>query len=61
MELTKLIKPLGIITYVFVLLAVLTGLRIIKVNLKWHRLIALIGIIIATLHAALVLYLTYFY
>jgi uncharacterized membrane protein YozB (DUF420 family) len=57
----NLIKPLGIITYIFVLLAVLTGLRIIKLNIKWHRLIALLGIIGTTIHGLIVLYLTYFY
>uniref|UniRef100_A0A7V0Z6D4 Uncharacterized protein n=1 Tax=candidate division WOR-3 bacterium TaxID=2052148 RepID=A0A7V0Z6D4_UNCW3 len=57
----NLIKPLGIITYISILLAVLTGLRIIKLNIKWHRLIALLGIIGATIHGLIVLYLTYFY
>jgi|UniRef100_A0A7C6AGH4 hypothetical protein len=57
----NLIKPLGIITYISILLAVLTGLRIIRVNIKWHRLIAFIGIIGATIHGLIVLYLTYFY
>jgi len=57
----NLIKPLGIITYILILLAVLTGLRIIKVNIKWHRLIALLGIIGATIHGLIVLYVTYFY
>ncbi len=57
----NLIKPLGVITYAFILLAVLTGLRIIKVNIKWHRLIALLGIIGATIHGLVVLYLTYYY
>ncbi|MEO0094965.1 MAG: hypothetical protein ABIL39_08410 [candidate division WOR-3 bacterium] len=55
-----LIKPLGIITYICVLLAVLTGSRVIKVPLKIHKLFAFIGIIIATIHALLVIYLTYF-
>lgn len=55
-----LIKPLGIVTYICVLLAVLTGLKIIKAPLKIHRFIALIAILLATIHALIVIYLTYF-
>ncbi|MCX7994806.1 MAG: hypothetical protein N3A65_03395 [candidate division WOR-3 bacterium] len=58
--LSELIKPIGIFAYVYILLAVLTGLKIIKAPLKVHRLLALIGIISATIHALIVLYLTYF-
>ncbi|MEO0185795.1 MAG: hypothetical protein ABIL20_08375 [candidate division WOR-3 bacterium] len=57
---SNFIKPLGIMTYICVLLAVLTGLRLIKVPLKIHRLLALIAVIFATIHALIVIYLTYF-
>ena len=60
MELSSFIIPLGIFSYTFMLLAVLTGARVIKVALKTHRLLALIGIIGASVHAALVIYLNYF-
>lgn len=52
----KLIFPVGILTWLFVLFAVLTGLRIIKVHYKWHKRIALFAITLATVHALLVLY-----
>jgi len=60
MDLSKYIIPLGIFTYSFMLLAVLTGIRIIKVKVKVHKAIAIIGIIGATIHVALVIYLNYF-
>ena len=59
MELSSFIIPLGIFSYSFMLLAVLTGARVIKVNFKRHRLLALIAIIGASIHAALVIYLNY--
>lgn len=60
MELSSFIIPLGIFSYSFMLLAVLTGARVIKVTFKIHRLLALIAIIGASTHAALVIYLNYF-
>ena len=60
MELSKLIIPLGISAYAFMLFAILTGIRLIKLKVKWHKTIALIGIILATVHAAIVIYLNYF-
>jgi hypothetical protein len=51
----RLIIPFGIATWLFVLFAVLTGLRIIKVHLKWHKRIALTAITLGTIHALLVL------
>jgi hypothetical protein len=60
MDLAGLIIPLGIFSYSFMLLAVLSGARVIKVNFKTHRLLALIAIIGASIHGALVIYLNYF-
>lgn len=57
MLLTKLIEPLGIATYVMVLLTVLTGARVIKVKVARHKLLALVTLLLATLHGALVIYL----
>ncbi len=60
MDLYSFAIPLGIFSYSTMLLAVLTGLLIIKVKVELHKLIALIGIIGATIHAALVIYFNYF-
>lgn len=60
MELSSIIIPLGIFSYSFMLLAILTGARVIKLTFKHHRLLALIAIIGASIHAALVIYLNYF-
>jgi hypothetical protein len=60
MDLSALIIPLGIFSYTFMLLAVLTGTRVIKLTVKHHRMLALIAIISASIHLALVIYLNYF-
>lgn len=59
MDLTGLIMPLGIVSYGFILLAVLTGTRVIKLKVKYHRLIALIAMIGASIHLGLVIFYTY--
>ena len=56
----NLIIPLGIASYCMIGAAVLTGLRIIKVKVNVHKMIALLGIAGATLHAILVIYFNYF-
>lgn len=55
MNFYKLIVPFGIVTYAFILLAVLTGAGKIKVGFLWHRRFAITGIIMASIHAALVI------
>ncbi|MBN2790006.1 MAG: hypothetical protein JXR69_07440 [Candidatus Delongbacteria bacterium] len=55
MELYDLVMPLGIITYVLIILAILTGRRIIKLHPKWHKIIAVLALVFATLHAAIVI------
>lgn len=52
--LANFIIPLGILTYLSVILGIISGLR--KWKLKVHKTIALIAIILATLHAAIVIY-----
>lgn len=56
MNVFALIRPLGILTYTFLLITVIAGLR--RWNLKYHRLLAFITLALATLHAALVIYAT---
>jgi len=55
MNFYKLIVPFGIVTYAFILLAVLSGAGKIKVGFLWHRRFAITGIIMASIHAALVI------
>lgn len=59
MSIHDLIIPLGIFTYAMVLLGVLTGTRVIKVKFKWHKRIGLAILIVATLHATIVIYSNY--
>ncbi len=60
MSIHDLIVPLGIFTYAMVLLGVLTGTRVIKVKFNWHKRIGLTILIVATLHATIVIYSNYF-
>jgi len=55
MNLYRLIIPFGIATYAFILLAALSGAGKIKVGFIWHRRFALTGIILASVHAAIVI------
>ncbi len=59
MDLTGLIMPLGIVSFGFMLLAVLTGTRVIKLKVKYHKLIALIAMIAASIHLGLVIFYNY--
>ena len=52
--LANLIIPLGILTYLFLILGIISGLK--RWKLRAHKTIAIIAIILATLHAALVIY-----
>jgi DMSO/TMAO reductase YedYZ heme-binding membrane subunit len=58
--LSRLLIPFGIFTFVWFLLTVLTGLRVIKVKISVHRTLALITLILASIHAGFMIYLTYF-
>jgi hypothetical protein len=59
MDLTGLIMPLGIVSYGFMLLAVLTGTRVIKLKVKYHKFLALIAMIGASVHLGLVIFYSY--
>jgi hypothetical protein len=60
MSIWKLMVPIGIIFNLIMILAVLTGLRWIKVKFGVHRLLALIGFFGSLIHAAIGIYITYF-
>ena len=57
MEISELIKPLGIVTYVFVILTFFAGLfrTKLKLKLKHHKALALVAVTMASLHGLLVL------
>jgi uncharacterized membrane protein YozB (DUF420 family) len=57
MEIIELIKPLGIVTYVFVILTFLAGLLRAKLKLKLthHKALAWTAATLASLHGLLVL------
>ena len=60
MEIYRFIKPLGILTYLLLLLTVITGrfLRELGLRLPHHKTIAIIALLVATAHGILVLILT---
>ncbi|MFC1501144.1 hypothetical protein ACFL58_01685 [Elusimicrobiota bacterium] len=53
MELHELIKPLGILTYVFAAITFLSGL--FRMKIKKHMTLAIITILFASAHAFLVI------
>lgn len=57
MEISELIKPLGIVTYVFVILTFLAGLfrAKLKLKLRHHKALAWVAVTMASLHGLLVL------
>ncbi len=55
MELYDLVMPFGVITYISILLAVLTGKRVIKLHPKWHRIIAGTALLFGSLHATIII------
>jgi hypothetical protein len=54
----KIIIPLGILTYLMVLITVFSGIR--KVKIQNHKILAGITALLATTHAGIVIYLNYF-
>jgi len=56
MELYDLVIPLGIAAYILIVLAILTGKRVIKLKPVYHRLFAWSGLFVITIHAAIVIY-----
>ena len=62
MDLYILIIPLGIIAYSLLLLSFITGLLLFKfhvrwIKINWHISLAILAVILASLHAFLVFYL----
>ena len=53
--LSRLIIPFGIVAYTLLLATFITGLR--RMKLKYHKRLAFAAIILASLHALLVLFL----
>ncbi|OGC04843.1 hypothetical protein A2276_02630 [candidate division WOR-1 bacterium RIFOXYA12_FULL_43_27] len=58
MNLGGLVVPLGIITYFLVLLTILSGLLHFKLN--YHKTLAALTILFASLHAGLIIYFKFF-
>lgn len=56
MDLSGLIMPFGIVTYLLVLFNVLTGRRIIRIHLNWHRRMGHVALVTASTHLGIVLY-----
>ncbi len=50
----------GILTYVFMLITFLIGLRVIKLGFKKHKVFAIITLILATLHGGTLIYYNFF-
>ena len=57
MEISELIKPLGMVTYGFVILTFLAGWfrAKLKLKLRHHKALAWVAVILASLHGVLVL------
>jgi hypothetical protein len=56
----KNLIPFGIFIYIILLLTVLMGMRVIKVKVKVHRTLGKITLGLATIHAIVMIYVTYF-
>jgi len=52
-EIGKVIIPVGITTYVSLLVTIIAGIR--RWKLKYHRLLAILTIIFASIHATIVI------
>ncbi len=60
MSLHELIMPLGILTYVLLILTILSGFLIFKfhvkwMNMKWHIALGILTLILASFHAGIVI------
>jgi hypothetical protein len=49
----RLILPLGIINFILILLQILGGLKVIRINYKWHRNLGILLGILALIHGAI--------
>ena len=61
MNATNLVVYLGITTFVFLVLSFLTGRRIIKVHIKWHKRIAYVVLSLALIHGIFAFLIVYGY
>ena len=53
MLLYTFVKPLGIIAYIFLVTAAITGF--LKAKLRWHKTLAITALILATIHGIIVI------
>ena len=60
MDVRSLILLFGVVTYLLVLFNVLTGRRIIRIHLNWHRRMGHVALAAASIHLGFVLYLKLF-
>ncbi len=55
----KLLIPFAIFGYLWFLVTLLSGLKVIKVSYKTHRLLGIVAVALATIHAVIMIYLNY--
>lgn len=51
---------LGIVTYLLMMMSFLSGMRIIKLPYKYHKIIGIVGLCSASVHGLGLLYLNFF-
>jgi len=61
MKIYEIIKPLGILAYVALMFAFFTGVAKFKfhvrwINIKWHIWLGVIAVVLASIHAIIVIY-----
>jgi len=56
----EIIVYLGIVAYSFILISFLTGMKIIKVKYKVHKIIGIIGFSCASIHALYMIFDNFF-
>ncbi|PLX00622.1 MAG: hypothetical protein C0594_15485 [Marinilabiliales bacterium] len=60
MDLYSLLIYFGIVAYTSLLMTFLSGIRLIKLGHKFHRIFGIISVALASGHAGLIIYLNYF-
>jgi len=53
---TNWVMPFGVVTFLLVLFNVLSGARIVRVHLNWHRRLGYVALLAASTHLGFVLY-----
>jgi len=51
---------LGIVTYLLIVMSFLSGMRIVKLPYKYHKIIGIAGLCAASVHGLSLLYLNFF-